>query len=489
MDFLDPKKKRAHTIQLYIGYALVAIAIGFGATILLYVALGYGVDRRGNVIQNGLVFLDSRPDSAEVNITNQDDTFTDQTLTSRRMVLPADTYTFEYLKEDYRPWERTVDLRGGQIVRLTYPFLFPEDLETEDILEYNHEPDFVSINPSSSRIIFQQPTFNQFEVLNVNNLSDEPEEITFPTALFNTGYEQSLELIEWAENNRHILVSNSYSDQTDYLVLDTSNPQNSININELFALDPEEVKLFDGSSNQLYMLLDNNRLVSADIEDRTVTQLVEDVVAFNSYGRNEIVYIRDNNNDDEVDLRIWDDGDIYTIRSLPIDNNYHLDIDRFNGNWYIAAGHEEGNNVYIYRNPVSVLEREDDENKQISTRTLHIENPQNIAFSDNAQFLVAQSGQNFAVYDAEADNQYRYETEDEFDETDSVTWMDGYRLHGSVDGRVMVFDFDGSNKQMLSSTIADKPIMFDSDYDNLLTLRFNQNQESFILTQTALTVD
>ncbi len=63
MDFLDPRKKRAYKIRLYIGYFLMAVALSIGTLILLFEAYGYDVNHKtGEVIQNGLVFVDSRPE-------------------------------------------------------------------------------------------------------------------------------------------------------------------------------------------------------------------------------------------------------------------------------------------------------------------------------------------------------------------------------------------------------------------------------------------
>src|SRR5688572_25594640 len=126
MDFLDPKKRKNRTRRLYLGYLLVAIAIGLAAYLLLAIVSGYGVDNKGNVIQNGLVFVASNPDAAEVRITNNSNTFKRTVVASERLVLKADDYNFEFLKEGYRPWKRSITLRGGGLQRLVYPFLFPE---------------------------------------------------------------------------------------------------------------------------------------------------------------------------------------------------------------------------------------------------------------------------------------------------------------------------------------------------------------------------
>ena len=79
MDFIDPLKTRAHTRRLYIGYFLVTVAILLASLLLVYAANGYGLDSKtGRVIQNGLVFIDSRPQT-NINLTDGNKSYGGQT--------------------------------------------------------------------------------------------------------------------------------------------------------------------------------------------------------------------------------------------------------------------------------------------------------------------------------------------------------------------------------------------------------------------------
>jgi hypothetical protein len=62
MDYLDPSKERAQTIRLIIGYILIGVAILIATLILLYQAYGFGINKEGQVIQSGLVFMSSQPE-------------------------------------------------------------------------------------------------------------------------------------------------------------------------------------------------------------------------------------------------------------------------------------------------------------------------------------------------------------------------------------------------------------------------------------------
>src|SRR5260221_190217 len=101
MDFLDPKKRRAYHIRLIVGYILVAIVIGLGTIIIVYGANGYGINTKtGQIVQNGLLFVDSKPGGAEIYLNNADQ----HTTSSARLVLPAGNYTLTLKKPGYRDW-------------------------------------------------------------------------------------------------------------------------------------------------------------------------------------------------------------------------------------------------------------------------------------------------------------------------------------------------------------------------------------------------
>src|SRR5690242_13199615 len=72
MDFLDPRKIRAHTIRLFIGYGLVGLALLIATVILGLYTYGFDFNRKtGTVIQNGLVFVDAQPESASIYLNGQ----------------------------------------------------------------------------------------------------------------------------------------------------------------------------------------------------------------------------------------------------------------------------------------------------------------------------------------------------------------------------------------------------------------------------------
>lgn len=488
MDFLDPKKRKSHVRRLYIGYVLVAVLIGLGALILLFASYGYGVDRQGNVFQNGLVFLSSTPDAAQVNITNEDESYSEAVVTSKRLELKADTYNFQFLKQGYKPWEHTFDIRGGSIERLVYPFLVPENLITDTHQEYARAPGLVTQSPDRQTILVQQPNaLTRFQVFSSTDLSQQPEAFTIPASLFPAEAPvKSLRLIEWSTNNRHVLVQYDAETGPIFLVIDRQNPAQSRNLNDFFGLDPSQVALRDKNPGRFYMLLPDRQLITAEVPDKQTQAIATDVIGFKSHGSDDVLFVTTKGAQPNKALAmVRSDGRDYEIREMPRTSRYVLELAQYRNQWYIVVGAGNGDETYIYRDPVLALQNTN--NPSTTIRTVRLDKPQQVSFSANTRFIAVQSGQKFAVYDAEKDQQYRFTVRPDYDDPRMVRWMDGHRLMGTTDGKVLIIDFDGTNQQTLSEIVPGTQPMFNDNYEVLNTLAPHGTGRA--LTTTAMRVE
>ncbi len=491
MDFLDPKKKRAHTIRLYVGYVLIAIVIGFGSLILLFAAFGYGVDTKGNVYQNGLVFIASTPNQVEATLTNTETDKVQKAITDERLILPAGPYNVEFLKQGYRPWQHEINLRGGGIKRLDYPFLFPEQLTTTDAETFAAQPKMSSSSPDRSRILIQPAgKFKTLQVFDAQNPETALQTLTIPNSVIPAGTTAKLSVVEWASNNRNVILKFKSGATTEFVLIDIENVNRSININTQFATNPKSVALFDKRPTQLYLLLSNHRLVRANVQNKSTETIAENVLSFKPHGNDRILYATTKNRSakNRVSILLQHDKQAYKIRELPVSPTYLLDLARYNDHWQVAIGASHDEHVFVYRDPIETL-TSNNPNRIMAIRTMKIHNPEFLSFSDNAQFIAAQSGGNFVVYDALDNDQFSYAIESPFDKK-QTKWMDGHRLVNSVDGKVVVFDFDGTNYQSLSLVLPDAPILFDQGYERMYALASSRNNpKEFALSLTNLRVE
>src|ERR1035437_5316433 len=102
MDFLDPRKKRQFHIRLILGYVLVGIAIALATVILVYGAYGYSINTKtGTVVQNGLLFVDSKPGGANIYLNGASRNAT----TAARLVLATGNYSLKLTRTGYHDWQ------------------------------------------------------------------------------------------------------------------------------------------------------------------------------------------------------------------------------------------------------------------------------------------------------------------------------------------------------------------------------------------------
>jgi hypothetical protein len=469
MDFLDPQKKRSHTIRLIVGYCLVAIALILASLLLLFAAFGYGINRStGEVIQNGLVFVDSHPEQATMYLNGQDKGGTDG-----RFVLEAGNYNLELKRDGYRPWKRDFVLDGGNIVRLVYPFLFPEKLDSKDVLSFTTPPDMVSESPDRRFIVIHVPdALTTFQVMDASTKQFTTTSIVIPQAVLGThSGTQRMEAVEWSTDNRHLLVKYSFDGGNDYIVLDRQTPAESYSVSQTFGKTFSSVTFHDKKFDQLYVHdVATGQLQLATTKDKLLSPVVTDVLAFWPYKDSTIMYTTNlGAADGKSLLKVKDGQAAYTIREVTRGAKYLLNMAEFDGDTYIIGGSAADGKVYVYKNPLAVLKKQSG-SLPLPVALLKVDNPEYATFSANTRFISVQGGSRFALYDFETKLQYKYDTQLPLTTGQKAIWMDGHRLMVVSQGKMVVFDYDNLNRQTLVATADSYVPLFDRDYNQLFTV-------------------
>lgn len=489
MDFLDPKKKRAHLTRLYIGYGLTAIALAIATFVVMFAAYGYGIDRNtGDIIQNGLIVVDANPESADVYIDN-----VKRGTTSTRLVLPASTYNVALKREGYRAWTHQVDLEGSSIEQLSYPFLFPTKLVTKTIQEYATAPGLVIQSPDRRWLLVQpQPELPNFTISDLSNNKNVTTTINLPPEILTvTEGASNYEAIEWSSDNTRLVLKHNYNGGSEFILLDRNNPSASVNVNKLFALQAfTNISLRDKKFDQLYLFNSaNGNLFSADVPNKTVSLVLTNVISYKSYQADTLAYITNpKSSPSSVEMRILQNKQDYLIRTLPISAHYLLDMAQFNGQFYLVGGSSSDGHIYVIKDPFSDLNRRPSRTPT-AFRVLIVAGAKYLSFSDNARNIAVQNGSSFAVFDIETSRQIRYDLQIPIAPEQKAIWMDGHRLHVVSQDKINVFDFDGTNKQILSPSINRLHAFFNRDYDAMYAVAPMPNiPEKTVLTRTELKV-
>lgn len=487
MDFLDPRKKRNHKIRLIVGYFLMSMVIGLATVILVYGAYGYGINTKtGQIIQNGLLFVDSKPGGANITLNNK----LQSGKTSARLVLAAGNYDLRIDKEGYRSWQRNFVLDEHTISRYVYPFLFPGKPLTIPLKNYPALPSIITESPDRRWLLVQSPdstlgnlVFDQFDT---SELAKPPEIITLPRSVVTPAESSTYKVVEWSTNNNHLLLEHSFPGGNEFIIFNRDEPATSFNINKLFKTDPSKVFLKNKKIDQFYLYSKEGGTVQiADTgQAKLGSAILRNVIAFKPYGNNIINYVTNVGAPaGKVAAKIWDDAKIYPLYTFNAGQNYLVDTAQFQGHWYYVAGSDTTDRVNIFKDPIDNIK-----NPQLAKALPLISLSQlgatKLSFSDNARFIGIQSGQNFAVYDLETKEDYQYTVNVPL--TTSLEWMDGHRWIGQSNGQVFVSDYDNKNQQLLTSTIYEKGAFFSRDYNQMITLTPVNGSSGVALTRVDL---
>ncbi len=473
MDFLDPKAKKRHTVRLYIGYALMAALILTTSSILVFSAYGFDVDRKtGQVIQNGLLFVDSAPDGAQVviNDTIQKDK------TNNRFAMPAGDYSLKIQKEGYRDWRRNFQLTGGGVERFTYPLLIPNTLNSREVQTYDAVPTFVTESPDRRWVLVNQgnslSNFTEYDLNNLVEPADNPQAraFTLPTDLFTAAEgAHSIEAVEWSTDNEHVLVKHSFATGFEFVIISRDEPATSININKLLTLNPTAVTLRDKKFDQWYLFTQDGGILQAADAKKVIAPVATGVTSYKSHDNDTLLYASAGTDGKTQRITLKQKDTSYKVKDVA-NGAVMLDIARYDGKWHMVIGVDSEQKTYVYIDPLNVLQKKDNTPLVPVTILKSVGTLTSVSFSDNTRFIAAQSGQHFEVYDAEYRQTFRYDITDPFDPAVKVDWIDGHRLTGRVAGKAIIFDFDGSNKQELLANVPQASLLFDRDYTVMYTI-------------------
>lgn len=292
-------------------------------------------------------------------------------------------------------------------------------------------------------------------------------------------------VVQWSDDNRHILLQHNYTANKaaaqEYILLDRQNTSSSRNVTKDLNLKPvEQLSLFNEKPNDYYVYdtqAKTLRTAALDGSAPTSNQLNQ-VLAYKTYSDDTILYVTDTppsgkKIDGYVSVVLQQGTRSIVLRRLPVGaTKYLLDIAQYSNDWYIVLGSDTLSGAYIYMNPFDQrLVKTTD--LPLPIRYLKVAQPQYVSFSTNTQFIMAENGQHIAVYDAENDKVYNYVTNAPLDAPQQhATWMDGDRMYYVSGGKVLVFDYDNLNQQLLQPALPAFLPVFSSDY----TYMYNMQQ-------------
>lgn len=484
MDYLDINKERRHNILLMAGYLLIGTAITIATLVLLYQAYGFGINRNGTVVQNGLIFFSSRPNPASIYTNGK---LQDKT-TNTRMTLPAGMYDVKLAREGYHDWQRKIEVTGGGVQHFDYPFLVPQKLDANELDSFDAAPGMITQSPDKRWLLVQHSA--SLTDLKIYDLKDEQRKtagVKLPENLLSNGTTESWEALEWADDNKHVLLQHNYDDKREFILVDRTQPTASVNLNRSLSINPTKLELNNRKYDRYYAYsAADSTLRSLRLEGSSEEEpIFQRVIAYKHYSDDTLLYVTDTGAPaGKVLVKLNSGAKTWNIRQFSAGSSYVVDLTKYSGDMYVAAGSAVDNKVYIYKDPVGQLDS--GAKTPGPVQVLHVDGVNFLSFSSSAQFIAAQNGNHFGVYDIENKAGYNYVTGDPLDPPQThANWMDGNRLMYVSNGRLVMFDYDVQNWQVLGSSLPEYKAAFGPDFENLYLISPAANGR-FALTETSL---
>lgn len=449
-------KRRKKKILRVIAYGITLTLTVLTTVLLLYIALGYRLDREsGNVVRSGLLLVDSKPEAAAIYINNEQK----DNEAPGRFVLSAGDYDLRLTRAGYREWNKKVSVVASGVREVNYPLLIPENLKTTTMVE---SPDLDMISQSLDRKYILSHSANQTTLTLTELQRDAPKQTILSLSGAVTrenGQVGKLSVIEWALNNKHVLLKQTLPNgSTQYLSMDVTRPSEIINITSLLGQEaPEDIHYVGSNTDQIYGLL-NGVLKKYNLSSKEAQTLMQNVRSYQPYSNDTILFDRATTQESEIGI-LKDDTTTIVERSSSDSLPTFLKYAKYDGDDYFIVTHPDLK-ITVYKNPTKkpVLA------KQLPLVSLDFKTNHPATFSNSARFIVAQNGPEVMTYDFDELKLYTFKMPFEIDAS-SVVWFDAFHLQmRESSGKSYITDFDGGNRQEMAPIIAGSRLYFAPNY-------------------------
>lgn len=432
--FMDgERKKRKQTIKLIITEIIMVLAVITTVVILTFVAMGYNVNKDGDLAQSGLLQLKSFPTGATVEI--DEETMLAHTNMSR--MLSSGSHTVKLTKDGYESWQKEIVSEPGWLLKLEYPRLFLQDRTMEKMREYADELQNLSYASDGSQILYKLKSEEKWTLLNISG--DDISE----TSLDLAKHLDKNEVVEisWNKNNDKVLLRTKNSEKTEWVLINLRDVSKSLNLSTEFDLNFTRVAFLTATGERL-LVSENGNLRTITVGDKTVSQVLARSVEDFYSNEPTIVYSGNYNGKKELLLYLEGTEDVKLAEFRP-DTNLKFTTSEYLGKKYLTIAADD--KIYVYRGDYP-----DDSNIGLTQMELVKEAelgfaPEFLKVWSDQQLIMAKSGTSIASFDAELSQLSSFSIEDS-----NIFFLDDYLIGNLSDGKIVVRDFDGENRHELS---------------------------------------
>ena len=468
----EQKKKRQKILTVIAETAMV-LAVVVIVTVMTMVSLGYKFGNDGEIEQAGLMRLHTMPTGATVELDGQ-------TLFARsnlsESMLPGEHY-IKISRDGYDTWEKNITMKPGSLMRLYSPRLFLIERETEKVAELG-DLMFYSSSENRNTLLYAKPNSTKWTLVNIKN--DEIENTTIDVAgifscIIDDKFMGEIKQVKWDSDEDKTLFKVSYNGAIEWVLVDLKDVTESVNITKDFGLNFDTIELANSSATQV-LALENGNLRKIDINGKSITRiLIEKVAHFTNHGA-DVIYVTTPNENNESKIGVYKDGakdsvvvekitgneKIWVASSAYYDDEYLIysvgsKVKVFSGEYpiYTSDMKKTGNNTIMLNDEKSKLAFVLEADLKFI--------PEALTVSRGGEYVIMHSNNNFTTIDLDTEQVASYVSDSK-----QVKWLDDSMLYDVLDGKLLVWDFDGANKrEVVKSGVSGNSVTISGNNDYL----------------------
>lgn len=483
MDYEEKKRRQLiRVIVAEVGMVLSVIAI---VTVAIMLAMGFFISGNGQIEQSGLMQIHSLPTGATVELDGS--TLFSRTNLSKTM--PAGLHHLKLSRDGYDSWENDIQMYSGVLVRLYYPRLFLQNRQVEvvkkmgddDFLSSLSDLEFYQPSPDRNYILYAKKGASEWRMLDlrgddvketpldlsgvlpgmianeaelgdeVDKLSSEKQQSVGETLQYR--FEGKIEDVKWSSNEEKVLVKVINEGKVEWVLVNLRNIADSLNLTRTLGMDFERVDIIDGAASQLFGL-ENHHLRSINTVNKSTSRVLLDRVEDYAYNDGNVLYVTSTIEKMGRKLRevgVYKNGEdgSTVIDEVFGEDRVWLALSRYYDEDYVC--YVVGNELKIRYGSLPNYRREGGvvELKDLVERDFEVL-PKAVSLSSGGEYLVARSDRNFMVTDLDMGEYYKYEAV-----ASELRWLDASMIYAVQEGRIKVWDFDGTNLRDLSTSRQD----------------------------------
>ncbi|MCA9347411.1 PEGA domain-containing protein [Candidatus Saccharibacteria bacterium] len=454
---MSPQQKKQKTRRLFLGYGLLSVLVVLASYILISTALGYELfSSNGQVVQNGLLFVNSRPNGADIYVNGSKEA----SGTNAKLALPEGVYEISLRKDGYKEWRSSVDLMGGTVEFLSFPRLLPSDpKQLADIPYQNGTVTALQSRDKRWLALSLLDGSNNIDLYDLDNPNTPAIKFSLPVSLTGDKTYRLSKYLEWAGDNKHFL-ARFESDGSPLIVLfNREDPVDLDNLTSTLGLQPtDEIGFWDAKWDQIYIHHQAGIVQLANAKDHSLEAAPitsDSVLEFLPIGGKRAVYSVAGPSDKEVNLKILAEEKSYIFMTIDkSDKPLIMHAAGFNRNDYIALGGGSLEKTMLFKN--LRVQVKTAENNHVAPYVLLPIQASDLDFSRTNRFIFATDGLQNSVYDIEQKEYFKYDVPAKNPALSG--WFDDARLYSvGFDKTLSIYDFNGDNVYKISESVNGVP--------------------------------